>query len=229
MTAEGEIIEQACEALCAALRAAVPELKHAAPTYEVPDVPVEYPSIAVLIESMTDVYGADIEMEDEDGDPIMFDGSSALMEVGTTSVSPRLFLAARTPGERAKLGGKIKRAFADDDIASGRLLVTITNIAIDGQATPATYPIAFFLDGEDWSDEMAWSEKRWTYLRLQVDVPILVLRKDATPVTSAQVTVAASTTMDLTPLTSPDQIADLDPADTLTVTINADGTVGPTP
>lgn len=221
------IIEQACAALCEILRAAAPELKAAAPTAEVPDVPAVYPSLAILVDSSKDETWTEIEVEDENGDAIVLDGSLAVMEVGQSSLDVRIFLAARTPRERSRIGRQLRRAFYDDDVAGGRLTVTIPNIEADDRPTGKAWPISFFLEGGEWVDEMAFSEKRWTYLRASVDVPILILRGDATPVTSMRVELSASPTTTPVALTDPSQVAALDPLDI--ATINADGSVGPTP
>jgi hypothetical protein len=222
------ILEQACQALCDTLLAAIPELKAAAPTQEVPDVPAQYPAVAVLPDHFDIETWPEGEVEDADGVPIVLDGHLALMECGSRTGSVRIFVAARNPAERSRIEDKIYRAFLDDDAATGRLLVTLASVEVEERTTGATWPVAFVLDGEDWAEEMAFSEKRWTYLRAFVDVPIFVLRPNAWPVTQATVELQAQpATVPIPTITTPAQAAALDELEQ--VVTDSDGNVGPVP
>jgi hypothetical protein len=71
---------------------------------------------------------------------------------------------------------------------------------------------------------MVFSERRWSFLQVSVDIPVLVLRRDAALVTTL---VAALTTDITTVLTGPDDVA-VPPLIALDqVTVADDGTVGP--
>jgi len=215
MTAAGEV-----------LRAAAPAIRSVKITRTPPDQPAEYPAIALMPEGRfkIDTHG-DIEVLDASDDPVIIDGSRAVMEVGTLSGTVLLWLSARLEGQRETIADDLIAAFCGDDLANGRLLVELPNVEVSGHATGAAWPFAFFLDDSEWRDEMVFSERRWIFMRLAVDVPILVLRENAALVT----TMIAALTSDLTTvIDDPTDVAVPPLGDLQQVLVNDDGSVGAT-
>jgi hypothetical protein len=218
------LVRAACEAAAVVFRAAAPALTDVATVQAPPEAAATYPAMAILPERFTLEVCADEEVLDDDGEPIVLGGTNALMEVASLRGSVRLWLAARNPAERARLEERITAAFFDDGFAPGRLLVELDNVEVLDVATGASWPVAFQLRTSEWREEMVFSERRWAFLQVDVDVPVLVFRKDAALVTTL---VAALTTDLTTTLTDPDDVASPPLTDLDQVTVADDGTVGP--
>jgi hypothetical protein len=220
------VLEHACELLADALRAAAPELTAVEVVQAPPDGAATYPAAAILPERFKLEAQGDEEVTDEDGDPIMVDATTALMEVGSLRGTARLWVAARYPAQRALLEEKLRAAFFDDDLAPSRLLVTLENVEVLGVATGASWPVAFLLDTSEWRDEMVFSERRWSFIQLRVDVPVLIHRRNAALVTQL---IAALTTDLNTTVDDPADVAVPPLTNLELVTVADDGTVGPSP
>jgi hypothetical protein len=220
------VLEAACDLLGDALRAAVPELQTVQTVQAPPDGSAVYPAAAILPERFRLEAMGDEEVLDEDDDPIMMDGTTALMEVGSLQGTARLWLAARYPAQRALLEEKIRAAFFQDGLAPSRLLVELENVEVLGVATGATWPVAFLLDTSEWREELVFSERRWSFIQLRVDVPVLVPRRNAAIVTSL---IVALTTDLNTTVDDPADVASPPLTDIELVSVADDGTVGPSP
>lgn len=213
----------ACVAVGEVFRAAAPELADIQTVQAPPEHAAVYPALAILPERFMLSTWPDEEVLDADDAPIVLDDTNALMEVGSLRGTVRLWLAARSPAERARIEEKLAAAFFDDDLANGRLMVTLDNVEVLGVATGASWPVAFFLDSTEWREELVFSERRWSFLQVDVDIPVLIFRKDAALVT----TLVAALTTDLT--TTVDDATDVavPPLSDLTqVTVADDGTIG---
>jgi hypothetical protein len=218
------LLRAALEAAAVAFRDAAPSLTDVQVTHAPPDQSATYPVLALLPERFVLEPHHDDEVLDDDGEPVMADATTALMEVGTLRGTVRLWLAARTMPERARLEERIVAAFFADGLAPGRLQVTLDNVEVLGVATGASWPVAFFLENSEWREELVFSERRWSFLQVDVDIPVLVLRKDAAIVTTL---VAALTTDLATQIDDPADVASPPLTDLEQVTVADDGSVGP--
>lgn len=214
----------AAAALAAAIAAEVPEL---AGKIEVTDAPpsqaAQYPAAAIEMGRFTFEAGTMDVVDDASGAPVM-NGVDALAEGGVVRGSLRIWLATRLPPQREQLEEAIQRAFIADDLAPGRLAVTLSNVQVGDFATGVDWPLAFFCEDSEWNEELVFSEKRWVFLTIEVDLPILVLLKNVPKVTTliAQITTDLATTVD-----DPSDVATLIGLDQ--VRVSADGTSSPYP
>lgn len=217
------LLAAACRLLGAACKDAAPELATISTVQAPPEEASVYPALALLPERFRLVAHGDEEVVDDDGDPIMTNATTAVMEVGSLRGTVRLWLATRLTAERARLEEKVVSAFFQDDLAPSRLLVTLENVEVLGVATGADWPVAFMIDTTEWREELVFSERRWSFIQLNVDIPVLILRKDAALVTTL---VAALTTDITTTVDDPTDVA-VPPLTSLEqVTVADDGTIG---
>lgn len=170
------ILRLALEQVAESLRAACPSLASVRVGSSPPDVPSEYPAIALVPDRFTIDPAPDDEVLESDGVHQVAPAGLALTSVGALRGTCRLFLAARLDAQRETLQDQTLLAFFQDDLANGRLMATLRNVEVGGIATGVDWNVAVFVADEEWRDEMAFSERRWAYLKLEVDVPLLVLR-----------------------------------------------------
>jgi hypothetical protein len=202
------ILRLALEQVAASLRAACPSLASARVESAPPDTASEYPAIALVPDRFVVDPGSDDEILEEDGVHQVAPGGRPLASVGALRGSCRLFVAARLPAQRGVLEDQLTTAFFQDDTAPSRLMATLSNVEVGGIATGVDWNVAVFVADDEWRDEMAFSERRWAYRKLDVDVPILVLRSAVTQalVTQMVATLTAdleTTVDDPTDLTNP--------------------------
>jgi hypothetical protein len=217
----------ACNALAAKLEATNPTLVGRVKVLQQPpDTIADYPVVVLMPERFTFVGLPDDEARDDDGDPIMVDASRALMHVGEFRGSIRIWLASRTPGQREELEESVLSAFYDDGLASGRCVATLTDLVIGGQATGYDTTVAFFLNSEDFREELVFSEKRWVFTQVDVDLPVLALRRDAWVVN--QMVVALTEDIETT-VDDPTDVTTSKLRDLEQHTVTGDGTLGTYP
>lgn len=175
-----------------------------------PEVSETYPALAILPDRFETVWFQEDEACDANGDAIMLDdpaNGDALLQVGELVGSMRIFAAARYPADRENLEDAIIRAFCQD-LVPGRLLANVT-ISFNGFTDTLTTPLGYFLDSMEWAEEMAFSERRWSWSTVKVEIPILVPRAGAYLITSYQVALARDITTDISAETDPDTILGL--------------------
>lgn len=142
---------------------------------QLPDLLAAYPKVVIMPERFKFEPALDEEVPDDDGAPVMV-GDLAMMEVGHLAGSVRIWAGANHPPQREDIEDAIFRAFCREELAPGRLLVELTDVSVGGVATGADWPVAFQIDGAEWHEELVFSEKRWSFLRADVDVPVFVMR-----------------------------------------------------
>lgn len=216
----------ACEALAAKIAASHATLtSRVSVLQQAPDKVSDYPAVVVMPMGRFKFVGLqDDEALDSASDPIMATATSALMHVGEITGSIRIWLASRTPAQREVLEDAILSVFTDDGMASGRTLATLTDLTVGGVATGYDTPIAFLVDSLEFHEEMVFSEKRWVFTEVSVDLPILALRRNAAIV---ETLVLALTTDLETTVDDPGDLATLINLEQHTVA--ADGVLGTYP
>lgn len=191
-----------------------------------PDRLYDTPTVVVLPQDFKLIPWSPEEVPDEDGEPIMAgdDEGMALLEVGTLSGSVQLWCEATFPAVREQLEDAVINAFNREDFAPGRLQVSLTDIEVCGVATEATWPVAFLLEEANWREELAVSERRRSFLDVQVDLPVFVLRKEAHKVRQMVVALSQDLSIEVTTPTDLANVADLEQ-----VLVNDDGSLSAYP
>lgn len=190
-----------------------------------PDRLDTYPSVTIVPDGkFTFVAWQHDEVLDSDGEVVVV-GGQPVVEVGDLRGIVRIDVATNYAPEREVIEDVILGAFNQDDTALGRLMATMADVSIAGVATSIDWPVAFLLGDEaGWREEMAFSDKRGSFLQVGLDVSVLILKKDAALITQ----LVAAISSDLT-------TAVLVPADTANlqdleqVLINDDGTLSSYP
>lgn len=151
------------------------------------------PAMAIWIERSNTEFHHEEELSvDEDGelrvgalaslDPpagaASIDGTHRLSKIGALRCEGRLWAGCRLPPKREEIEGKISRCFSDDPTAPGSILVTLQNPKVDGLVLPWHWTGAAFIGGSEWTDEYAFSERLWTWMKFELDLDILVSRSD---------------------------------------------------
>lgn len=215
----------AAAVLAAALVDAVPELADRVQVLDAPPTePAQYPAAAIVLDGdFPFVPGDGEEIDDANGDQVM-NGPDALVEMGSLRGNLRIFVAARTPVQREQLEERILRAFLADEMAITRLLCTVRNVAIADIQTGVDWPVAFFIESTTWSGELVFSEKRWAFVRVEVDLPVLAYLKNVPKVTTM---LAAFTTDMVTAVGDPSQLANV--TDLEQYAVDEDGSYTPHP
>jgi hypothetical protein len=169
------ILRKALTAVGEAIKAAAPSLAQVRVASAPPDEASQYPAVALVPEKFTIDTSPDDDIYEADGD-VVSPGGRQLVSVGALRGTCRLFLAARLEGQRETAQDEVLGAFFQDDCRPSGIKVDLPNVEVGGVPTGVTWPVAVFLDDEEWRDELVFSERRWAFLRLSVDVPLLVLR-----------------------------------------------------
>lgn len=221
------LIRLACEALRDNLAAAVPQARTVVAMQQPPDIEVAYPVLAIIPEAFKLTTQNPEEVEDANGDPVFIGGSQrAILEVGALRGAVQIHVGSREPAQRERMEDAIFARFMLEDVAIGRLLLQLANVEIGGEKTGVDWPIAFIVDSSEWKEELVFSEKRWSHLRVLIDIPILVAREESWPV--QQLIVALSHDLSVT-VTDPTQFSSPPLADLRFNTVDDDGSVGPPP
>lgn len=191
-----------------------------------PDRVADYPLVVVLPQKFTPTWWTEEEVPDANGLPIFLGagGSQAVMEIGCLSGSMQIWAGAVFPVEREDLEDAITNAFGQDGLAPGRLLGSLTNVVVGGLATGASWPVAYLLEGSEWRNELAFSEQRLSFIDLQVDLPIFVLRANAWRVEEYVLAITQDLT---TPVTVPADLANL--PDLAQLSVDEDGALSTFP
>lgn len=160
-----------------------------APPSEVSDVP----RTALWLEKFTREWHHQEEPEVDANGEILIGGRATLAQgvgaamiqqgvqltiLGTLRGSGRLWVGCRLPAKREEIEDNISFLFADDPAAPGRLLVTVEQPRVGSFVLPWGWTGAAFIGDTDWEDEFAFSERLWSWVKVDVDIQILVPRFD---------------------------------------------------
>lgn len=165
------------------------------------------------------------DVRDQDGELVEVGGGAyRVVQIGVLSGEIRLWCAGETPKKRGPLHDAVLNAFAGDEQAPGRLVVSLPNVPVVGLATSLTAMVGVFCDGDaEFREELVFAERRWSYIDLPAEMPVFGLASE--PVVEQMV---AFLTEDLdTPVTEPADIADLSESES--VLVNEDGSLSTPP
>lgn len=204
----------------------------------------DYPATAIWLERFQILLDQEEELGvDEDGQvligavnelrnpaaPAMVGDTAHLSKIGAMIGSGRIWVGSRLPPKREEVESQITDLFLEDAGAPGRILLTIDEPRVGGLVLPWSWTGAVFLGDVSWSDEFAFSERLWSWIRFDLEVDLLVLRTDTI---MSQVVVGLSAEVYRTDGVS---ALDEDPAtqaadpNTEYQKLNVDGTVSPYP
>ena len=194
---------------------------------QLPDRLKSYPALVIMPESFKILTWYEDEVIDDAGNPIVINTTNAMMDVGTLSGTMRLWVADRYPVGREDLEDAILRSFMAD--STGTIEVTLTNVVIDGFPTGFDATVAFSLTDADWHEEMVFSEKRWEFIGVDVDIPIFILRANAALVDDMQLCFSTDLATDISAATTAAEVEALLEPDFAQFTVNDDGSLTPIP
>ncbi len=159
-----------------------------------PSKPAKYPACAVLVDSTDYWLADDFVPVDVDGNPLIgtdaimglpadwarFDENTLVYSVGRVTMKCRVFVATRLPEQRAELEDQIFSFFMADDLAPGRILMSLDQPRVMSRTLPFAWPVAALLPEADqfsqWTAEYAFDERLWAWLKCEVEVDMLVAR-----------------------------------------------------
>lgn len=118
-----------------------------------------------------------MSFEAADGDEVYenedFDDGKVVVEVGLFSGNITMELYTVHPFERETYQQKILDLFLASEWSPGTLRLLTPNLVVNGYASLYQAEAGFFLQSEDWSDEMSFEAKRYAFLELEVEYPAL--------------------------------------------------------
>ncbi len=131
-----------------------------------------------------------------------------LLECGDLSGTVELQITAASAAEREDLEELVINAMFQRELAPGTLIVTCPNVVVAGVTTGYDAPITFSLVDAQWQEEFVFDQKRMSFLVLNVELPILVLRT-AYDIENLTIALTADLESD-TPVTVDEVVADED-------------------
>jgi PKD repeat protein len=114
------------------------------------------------------------------------DDGKVIVDVGSFTGLYTLQLFASSPSERELYEQQIMDLFLKTVWAPGTIYVTTPNLTINGYASLYSAEIKVRLDSEDWSEELAFEQKRSSFVEVYIDFPALTTF-DAANLTSLQI------------------------------------------
>lgn len=150
----------------------------------------EYPALAIMIDDTTmdwsmdedilvDSDGTYLEpsLEPNDDAELLSSNGATLSHIGTMRCAGRIWVGARHLGKRESIEEKVWFAFMEDRGAPGRILVPLTGATV-GDIQVMFGKAAATIENSSWTNEFAFSERLWSWLPFQLDIPILIPRLD---------------------------------------------------
>ena len=171
------------QALADYLAAAVPGLDCQAGSAD-PEQAMKGPSLQVLPHKVRffpfisqDVAGGD----DTVGVVTAGVATDLVLDLGEFSGPIELRLAARSQAERERYQAAVLSALSADEDRPGTTALQMPPAQFEtasGSVLTNFAPIgAVHLDGDDWQEEMAWAKRRFAWLEVEAQYPMLVLRR----------------------------------------------------
>ncbi|MCG8423694.1 MAG: hypothetical protein MJE77_37830 [Proteobacteria bacterium] len=162
----------AATAFAAFVETAAPELAgNVTPIQAPPQTPATYPTAAVLPGRFTVEWASSHnDVLDTNGEAVTDGSGNALVNVGRLAGTLQLWIAAEYPTHREDIEGKLLAAFVGvEDV--GAVTITVDS-ALYAPDTGRTSDATVYLNGEEWREEMVFSERRWAILDLDVEIPL---------------------------------------------------------
>lgn len=191
------MIEQACQVFADDLKVKLDLPGDVAVLEATPSAPTDYPACALQIEdtdlrvandeeiyvdaSNKPILGGDLSFSAIDGaaSVAMLDSKTQLVNIGTYSMTGKIWVATRYPSERAEFTEKLVNMFSQDDGASLRMLYQLDKPKLLGRTLPWQWPFAVLIDKVKWTREFVFGERVWSWTTVTVDVDILATRSAA--------------------------------------------------
>lgn len=118
----------------------------------------------------------DDEDDDPETDPPDIDDGKVVMNVGAFTGVFELRIYAKSVAERESLEDKVLHAFLKQELRPGIVSLTTPTLTINEYVTLYAAPVAFMLDEEEWREEFAFENRRFSFLDLDVEFPALAVR-----------------------------------------------------
>lgn len=167
------------------------------------------PSVVIRPGKFKTLYWQPRHLLDDAGDVLFPANGRPLTEVGTWEGECTIWCQHRTAPEREALEDLIVAAF-NEEVAPGRLQVTVSNVTVDSVVTTYDVDVAFFmLPSVEWREELVFSERRWSFLPIETSIPILVLRTGEYKVTDMQLVFDEDIDADISGAADPDEALDI--------------------
>lgn len=146
-------------------------------------------------------------------------GATVLVaEVGWWEGDTEVRCVAPTPAEREALEDYVLNVLlGDDQLAPGIITLQSKPAVIGGAQTTYQAVVTFALDEAEWREEMAFSDKRYSFINLETVLPALVVRGATYTINTLEVDFDVGTGI------NPDDLAA--PVGTENLDVHEDGTV----
>jgi len=104
--------------------------------------------------------------------------STLLVSVGVITGALQARLYGHDNYEREDLDDEVLALFLATEGFPGSLTLQSAPVSIGGTATLYRAPLTYRLDGEEWNEEQVWGKTRYSFLSLDVEYPLLVMRRE---------------------------------------------------
>lgn len=104
------------------------------------------------------------------------DDGKALVNVGEFTGSYELRIYAKSVGERETLEDKVLHAIMAEPMRRGAVSLLTPAVTVGGLVTLYQAPVGFVLDTIQWNEELAWENRRFSFIDLDVEFPALVVQ-----------------------------------------------------
>lgn len=161
-----------------------------------PNAPGEYPALAIWLEKAELAIAQDTDLE-VDSAGALIAGSAAtsptgdvargnvatlssgitLSHLGTIRCQGRIWAGSRYAAKRLDIEDEVFLAFLQDRSAPGRLLFDLAGADLGKYSLPFGTAAAM-VESSTWTNEFAFAERLWSWIRFSLDVPLLVPRTD---------------------------------------------------
>jgi hypothetical protein len=165
---------------CLALKARLETIGALAGTVNVLDkLPTKLsvqPSVAILPSRFTWVPWQQGVLRHDDGTPVVPEPGRPIYENGTHEGQVQIWVSNESAAQREFFQDLITNEF-NQEAAPGRIRVTVPNVKVTGIATGWDATLAFTYGGRaEWRDERVFSERRWSFIDIDLDVPALSIK-----------------------------------------------------
>lgn len=185
------MIKRAClDALADALRAALP------PTVDVDvcaadwEEPTKFPAVRVLPGRFSLDTSQEEEVDDTQADKLF-------VQVGEFVGSVEVRVSARNRTQRENVEDYVLNWLLSPEWTPGTRTVLVSGVVVGGIATTYAAPCTFELTDEEWREEMAFSDKRFSFVDLQTTFPALAMRTQTYTIQDLRLVMEADINLDL--------------------------------
>lgn len=234
-----QLREHAARGIADAITARVTDFGKSVSVVQAPPSSVaEYPALAILIDKTEMDWSTDEEIiVDEDGEVVpggvIFENGTfeeggeiyvrpdggTFSHAGTMRCTGRIWVGARLPGKREQIETKVWLTFMQDRGAPGRILIPLKG-AMLGDALIMFGTAAALVEDATWNNELAFSERLWSWMSFTLDVPLIIPRED--PLVHSLILMV---TKDLeTPVENPADLDNVRNIDEVIVSVDGDTT-----